>query len=175
MNWLSLLTIIHVGISLVAIVLGIPATNSIIKKQNRVWSVVTYYLFTALTTLTGFAFPIVKFTPGIAFGLLTVLLLVVAGISLRKALANNIWHFIFLLSTLGTLYLNCVVLFVQSFQKIAPLKLLAPTQSEPPFVIAQSILFLAFFVTVVKGYHMTFHPKKLASNKTLERNSTINR
>lgn len=35
---------------------------------------------------------------------------------------------------------------VQSFQKIGPLQKLAPTQSEPPFVLAQSLLLLVMLV-----------------------------
>ena len=42
------------------------------------------------------------------------------------------------------LYFNCFVLVVQSFQKLPELAALAPTQSEPPFVIAQGVLLLAF-------------------------------
>jgi len=35
------------------------------------------------------------------------------------------------------LYLNTFVLIVQSFQNVPALKVLAPTQSEPPFLVAQ--------------------------------------
>jgi hypothetical protein len=43
--------------------------------------------------------------------------------------------------------LNVFVGVVQSFQKLAFLKRLAPTQSEPPFLIAQ-VLVLALFVVL---------------------------
>jgi hypothetical protein len=36
------------------------------------------------------------------------------------------------------------VLIVQSFQKVGPLKALAPTQSEPPFLIAQAAALILF-------------------------------
>ena len=42
------------------------------------------------------------------------------------------------------LYLNCFVAVVQAFQKIPSLQTLAPTQSEPPFAIAQLALLAAF-------------------------------
>jgi hypothetical protein len=35
---------------------------------------------------------------------------------------------------------------VQAFQKIPPLTALAPTQSEGPFIVAQSLVFIAFVV-----------------------------
>ena len=41
-------------------------------------------------------------------------------------------------------YLNVFVLVVQMFQKIPALKALAPTQSEPPFGIAQGLVLLGF-------------------------------
>jgi uncharacterized membrane protein YhiD involved in acid resistance len=38
------------------------------------------------------------------------------------------------------------VLIVQSFQKVPALKAMAPTQSEPPFMIAQVVALVAFLV-----------------------------
>jgi hypothetical protein len=42
------------------------------------------------------------------------------------------------------LYLNMLVLVVHLFQKVPALKELAPTQSEPPFQIAQLIVLVVF-------------------------------
>jgi hypothetical protein len=42
------------------------------------------------------------------------------------------------------LYLNVFVLVVQSFQKVTALKELAPTQTEPPFLIAQGVVLVLF-------------------------------
>jgi hypothetical protein len=42
-----------------------------------------------------------------------------------------------------------VVLIVQSFQKSATLKALAPTQSKPPFQITQGIVLVLFVVLAV--------------------------
>ena len=53
------------------------------------------------------------------------------------------------------LYLNFFVLIVQSFQKVPLLRELAPTQSEPPFAIANLIALAAFIVLGVvaaKGF-----------------------
>jgi hypothetical protein len=54
------------------------------------------------------------------------------------------WRWIYLSTALAALYLNCFVAVIQSFQKIPALSALAPTQSEPPFVIAQVVVLLAF-------------------------------
>ncbi len=45
------------------------------------------------------------------------------------------------------LFLNCVVAVIQFFQKFSFLQPLAPTQSEPPFVITQVVV-LAIFIVV---------------------------
>jgi hypothetical protein len=41
-------------------------------------------------------------------------------------------------------YFNVFVLVVQSFMKVPVLHALAPTQSEPPFAIAQGAVLLVF-------------------------------
>jgi hypothetical protein len=41
-------------------------------------------------------------------------------------------------------YFNFFVLIAQSFQKVSALKALAPTQSEPPFLITQLVALVAF-------------------------------
>jgi hypothetical protein len=43
-------------------------------------------------------------------------------------------------------YFNFFVLIVQSFRRVPALHVLAPTESEPPFVIAQLVALVAFLV-----------------------------
>jgi flagellar biogenesis protein FliO len=45
------------------------------------------------------------------------------------------------------LYLNSFVAVVQSFLKVPALKALAPTQKEPPFLVAQLAL-MALFILI---------------------------
>jgi hypothetical protein len=47
------------------------------------------------------------------------------------------------------LYLNVFVLIVQLFQKVPALKALAPTQSEPPFLVSQLVAFALFVVLTI--------------------------
>ena len=56
------------------------------------------------------------------------------------------WRWIYVASAVAALYLNTFVLVVQTFIKNPALKQLAPTQSEPPFVITQALLLIAFVV-----------------------------
>ena len=62
-----------------------------------------------------------------------------------------------MIAALVSLYFNVFVLIVQSFQKIPFLHDLAPTQSEPPFALAQLINLLAFIVVGVLAVKR-FHP-----------------
>jgi hypothetical protein len=47
------------------------------------------------------------------------------------------------------LYLNVFVLVVQSFEKVPALKAAAPTQKEPPFLVAQLAVLALFVVLTV--------------------------
>ena len=63
-------------------------------------------------------------------------------------------------TALFALYLNVFVLVAQAFLKMPPLKALAPTGSEPPFLVAQVIV-LAFFVYVGTRAAMRFRPETM--------------
>jgi hypothetical protein len=45
--------------------------------------------------------------------------------------------------------LNVFVAVVQSFVKVGRLRMLAPTQTEPPFVITQAAVLLFFLIVAV--------------------------
>jgi len=53
------------------------------------------------------------------------------------------------------------VLIAQSFQKISALQALAPTQSEPPFLIAQGVALAAFLVLGIMAASR-FRPAEIA-------------
>jgi hypothetical protein len=48
-----------------------------------------------------------------------------------------------------SLYLNVFVLIVQLFQKVPALRVLAPTQSEPPFAVTQLVVLGLFVVLTI--------------------------
>jgi MFS family permease len=67
------------------------------------------------------------------------------------------WRWIYVIGSVLALYLNVFVLVVQSFLKIPDLNRLAPTQTEPPFLIAQ-LLVVALFVFLGVLAVRRFHP-----------------
>jgi uncharacterized membrane protein YhaH (DUF805 family) len=66
------------------------------------------------------------------------------------------WRRMYVVGAVVALYLNVFVLIVQLFLKVPALKAIAPTQSEPPFVIAQLAVlavFIALGVVTVRRFH----------------------
>jgi len=146
---LSAYTTIHVIISLIAIATGFMAVFQMIaNKPLGIWN--TIFLWTTIaTSVTGFGFPITGVTPGIIVGVISLVLLAVALAALYGQHFAGPWRWIYVVTAIGALWFNVFVLIVQSFQKIDALKALAPTQSEPPFQIAQGVALVLLVVLAV--------------------------
>ena len=116
------------------------------------------FLFaTALTSLTGFLFPIHGFTPALGVGIVACVILAFALFALYKERLAGAWRPIYVITAIISLYLNVFVLVAQSFMKVMALNALAPTQSEPPFVIAQAAV-LTLFVLIALIALVRFRP-----------------
>jgi hypothetical protein len=145
MSFSNALTVVHVLISLVAIVAGFVAMFGWLRgKPLERWTLV-FLSTTIATSATGFLFPFVRLLPSHAFGFLSLLILPVACVARYKYHLAGHSRRLYTVTSVVALYLNVFVLFVQLFQKVPALRALAPTQSEPPFAIAQG-LNLAFFI-----------------------------
>ena len=72
-------------------------------------------------------------------------------------LAEN-WRWIYVVCAVAALYLNVFVAVAQAFMKLPSLNALAPTQKEPPFIVAQ-VLALLIFVALDALAVMKFHPE----------------
>jgi uncharacterized membrane protein len=59
------------------------------------------------------------------------------------------WRWIYVVGAATALYLNVFVLIVQAFLKVPLLNALAPTQTEPPFLITQVVVLAIFVVLTV--------------------------
>lgn len=146
MSGLAIYTNIHVAISLVAIASGfIVLFGMLAAKRLDAWN--AFFLATTVaTSVTGFGFPFSGFTPGLALGAMSLVVLVIAIYALYARHLACGWRKVYAITATIALYLNFFVLIVQSFQKVPALKALAPTQSEPPFLIAQVTALVAFIV-----------------------------
>jgi hypothetical protein len=63
----------------------------------------------------------------------------------------------------GAIYFNVFVGIVQAFQKAPALKAMAPTQSEPPFLLTQ-IVVMALFVALAIVTAIKFRPRAAPSS-----------
>jgi hypothetical protein len=139
-------TILHVAISLVAIVSGLVVLAGMLRARRLPGWTALFLATTVLTSVTGFMFPINGLTPAIVVGLISVVILAIALMALYLKYLSGAWRWIYVVTALMALYFNVFVLIVQSFQKVPALQKLAPTQSEPPFQIAQGVTLAAVLI-----------------------------
>jgi len=90
---------------------------------------------------------------------LCVISLVVLAIAILALCAYRLagaWRWIYIVGAMLALYLNVFVGVVQAFQKLPALTALAPTQSEPPFLVTQLVVLVVFAllgIVAVKRFH----------------------
>ena len=136
-------TTLHVLISFVGIIAGLIALPAFARGRLLPRTNVIFLWFTLLTSLTGFLFPIVAFTPALGTGIVSTLVLAVAFWAwYARKLAGRAAPVYAVTATMA-LWLNLFVLVVQSFLKVPALNALAPTGTEPPFAAAQGALLIA--------------------------------
>ena len=111
---------------------------------------------TVATSLTGFGFPFCELLPSHVVGAIS---LVVRAIAIPARYAFHLagaWRWIYAIGAVLALYLNVFVGVVQAFLKVPALKALAPTQKEPPFLVAQLVVLLVFVgltILAAKRFH----------------------
>src|SRR5215475_10215607 len=156
---LSAFTIVHVIISLTAVVAGLVVMFGMLGSRRMPGLTAIFLIFTILTSVTGFMFPFNGITPGILIGILSLVLLAIACFARYGTKLDGAWRWIYALTALVSLYLNIFVLVIQSFLKVPALHALAPSvpPAEPPFAIAQGIV-LVFFVLAIIGVIRRYRP-----------------
>ncbi len=142
---LSAFTTLHVVISLIGIATGLVWLASLARGRHLPGWAAVFLVTTIATSVTGFFFPNLKIGPPVIFGIVSLAVLAPVVLALYRFGLAGAWRWIYIGGGAFALYLNCVVLVVQSFQKLSFLKPLAPTQSEPPFMAAQGAV-LVFIV-----------------------------
>ena len=150
-------TILQVIITLVAIGSGLIVVGGMFASHRLPVTTALFLFTTALTSVTGFLFPINGLTPALRVGMLACVILVIALFALYKEHLVGAWRWIYVITAVAALYLNVFVLVAQSFAKVSALNALAPTQSEPPFAIAQAIV-LAIFILIALITVIKFRP-----------------
>jgi len=142
----STFTLIHVLLSLAGIGSGfIVVYGFLTGKRLDGWTAI-FLATTVLTSLTGFLFPVEHLLPSHVVGVISLVVLAVAIVARYALHLAGAWRWIYVVCAVLALYLNSFVAVVQSFLKVPVLKALAPTQKEPPFVVAQLTVMVLFIV-----------------------------
>jgi hypothetical protein len=157
----------HVLLSVVGIVSGLIVLYGLLAgRPFRGWTAL-FLATTILTSLSGFPLAPFGFDPARTVGVISLVLLALAVAAYYAFRLAGAWRWIYVGSAVAALYLNVFVAVVQAFQKLPPLHELAPTQSEPPFLVAQ-IAVLAIFVVLGIVAAIRFHPEPNRPTTTLE-------
>jgi hypothetical protein len=154
---LHIYTIVHVLISLVGIFTGLIVLFGMLAG-NRLDGWTEWFLITTVaTSVTGFFFPFHGFTPAIALGIMSLIVLALAIFARYPRQLAGHWRWIYVVGAVIALYFNVFVGIVQSFEKIPALKAIAPTQTEQPFKLTQ-LLVLALFIVFAIAAVIRFRP-----------------
>jgi hypothetical protein len=153
---LSTFTTVHVLISLVGIGSGFAVLLGLFSAKRVNGLTALFLLTTALTSVTGFGFPFTHLLPSHKIAIISLVVLAIAILARYSFHMVGKWRWIYVVTAMIALYLNLFVLVFQSFEKVPALKAIAPTQSEPPFLVAQlAVMAICIVLTIfaVKKFH----------------------
>ena len=154
-------TIVHVVLSLIGIVSGIVVLFGMLSAKRLDGLTAIFLATTVLTSVTGFLFPSDHILPSHIVGIISLVALALAMLALYVYRLAGSWRWIYVAAAVVALYLNVFVGVVQAFQKLPFLTPLAPTQAEPPFLIAQTVVLV--ILVVLGGVALRrFHPEARA-------------
>lgn len=143
---LSTFTLAHVMLSLVGIGSGFLVLYGLLLGKRFDGATAIFLLTTVLTSLTGFLFPFERLLPSHVLGIISLAAFAVAIVARYVRHMARAWRPIYVVCAVLALYLNVFVLVAQIFMKVPAVHALAPTQKEPPFLIAQLVVMAIFVV-----------------------------
>jgi len=143
---MRIFTSIHVLISLLGIVSGCIVLVGLLRAKRLEGWTRLFLTTTVATSVTGFFFPFHGLTPAIVVGILSLLLLAAAIFARYGYHLASAWRVTYVITAVSALYLNVFVLVVQSFLHVPALKVIAPTQNDPPFKLTQLVVLISFIV-----------------------------
>jgi hypothetical protein len=146
---LALFTKVHVVISLIAICVGFVVAAGMIGGRMLSGLTAFFLVMTALTSGTGFLFPYKGVTPGIVFGVISMMALLLAGVARYGGNLVGTWRVTWVISAMVAQYLNFFVFLVQLFDKVPALHMMAHRQKETLFAAAQLATLVAFVLWTV--------------------------
>jgi hypothetical protein len=148
---LSTFTTVHVILCFVAIGSGLIVIGGLLRsKRFDGWTAI-YLLSAVAASATGFGFPFDKLLPSHYLGMISLVVLIGAALARYPFHLAGAWRWVYAVGAVLSVYFQIFVGIVQLFQKVPSFQSLAPTQSEPPFAIAQGIALVVFVALAVAG------------------------
>ena len=148
---LAAFTLFHVFLSLVGLGTGLIVLYGLLTSQPYDRWTKRFLITTVATSVTGFLFPVHQFLPSHGVGIVSLIVLTIAILARYRYQLAGGWRRTYVITAVVALYLNFFVLIAQLFMKVPALNALAPTQSEPPFQIAQLVVLLLFTVMAIRA------------------------
>src|SRR5580692_4424462 len=146
-------TLVHIIISLIGIGSGFLVMFGLLTARRFDGATALFLVTTVLTSVTGFGFPFDHLLPSHLIAILARYVFHMAGA----------WRARYVIGATLALYLNLFVFVAQLFQKVPALKVLAPTQKEPPFLLAQLVVLLIFLsLTVLAAKKFQVEPVRVS-------------
>jgi hypothetical protein len=148
-------TAVHVAISLAGIASGLVVLYGMLTANAMSRWTAIFLATTVATSATGFGFPFEQLLPSHIVGAISLVVLAAAAVARYVKHLSGAWRLVYVITATLALYLNVFVLVVQLFRRVPALHDLAPTQSEPPFALAQLVvlvLFVALGVAAAKKF-----------------------
>jgi hypothetical protein len=164
---------IHVLISLLGMGSGLVIHCGFLGNKRIDGSNAFFLVTTILTSLSGFVLPAHKILPSHILGVLSLIALAIACVARYSKKMQGGWRKTYVISAMISFYFNVFVLVVQSFLKVPSLHALAPTGSEAPFTIWQSIALLAFIVLTILAVKKFRATGAIAAQTPLTPGSTL--
>jgi hypothetical protein len=153
----SSFTLLHVVFSVIGIVAGIVVLVGMLGSHRRGGWAALFLATAVLTSVTGFLLPSDHLLPSHIVAIISLVALALAIVALYVGRLSGAWRWLYVTGTGIALYLDVFVAIAQAFMKLPFLQTLAPTQSEPPFLVAQLVV-LAIFVVLGPLSARRFHP-----------------
>jgi hypothetical protein len=147
-------TLLHVAISLIAVVAGGVVMIGMLGAQRMPGLTAIFLLFTILTSATGFLFPVTQLLPSHVIGIISLVLLALACVALYGQKLAGSWRWIYVVTALLSLYLNVFVLVIQTFLKTPALTEIAPGNppTGPVFAAVQGVLLVVFAALMIAAW-----------------------
>ncbi len=148
--------LVHTLISLVGIIAGFVIVYGMFNSKRLDGWTAVFLLSTVATNATGFVLVPGLFLPSHKIGALSLVLLAIAIVARYVGHLAGGWRRTYVITAVAAFYFNVFVLVVQLFRRVTVLQELAPTQSEPPFAVAQVVVLVLFIwigIRAVKRFH----------------------